>query len=63
MRVSQQNVAYPMECKHCGKNWLAVVEASAIAWSDFHVELHHGDMLECPECGQWTEIQRDTNDK
>lgn len=52
-----------MECKHCGKNWLAVVEASAIAWSDFHVELHHGDMLECPECGQWTEIQRDTNDK
>jgi hypothetical protein len=59
MNVGQENVAYPMECDQCNFKWLALVEASKIEWSEFHVELHHGDLLECPECGHWTEIKRD----
>ena len=59
MKVGQENVAYPMSCDRCNYQWLAVVEASKIEWTEFHVELHHGDMLECPECGQRTEINRD----
>jgi hypothetical protein len=58
MQVGQENVAYPMSCDRCNYQWLALVEASKIEWSEFHVELHHGDMLECPECGHWTEIDR-----
>lgn len=59
MTVGVENVAYPMECDKCGRKWLAVVEASKIEWTEFHVELHHGDLLECPDCGHWTEIKRD----
>lgn len=59
MTVGQENVAYPMECSHCGTKWLAVIEASKIEWTEFHVELHHGDLLECHNCGNWTEINRE----
>lgn len=59
MKVGIHNVAYHMECSACSKKWLAVIEASKIEWTEFHVELHHGDMLECPECGSWTEIVRE----
>ena len=59
MKVGQENVAYPMECDSCGRKWLAMVEASRIEWGDGNVELHHGDLLECPECGHWTEIVRE----
>jgi DNA-directed RNA polymerase subunit RPC12/RpoP len=59
MRVGEENVAYPMKCDHCGRQWLAVVEASKIEWSEFHIELYHNDLLECPDCGGWTEIDRD----
>jgi DNA-directed RNA polymerase subunit RPC12/RpoP len=58
MQVGQENIAYPMECERCNYNWLAVVEASKIEWSEFHVELHHGGSLECPECGYWTDIDK-----
>ena len=58
MQVGQENVAYPMECDRCNYQWLALIEASKIEWSEFHVELHHGNELECPKCGHWTEIDR-----
>lgn len=60
MKVGIHNVAYNMECATCGRQWLAVIEASRIEWTEFHIELHHGDSLECPECGNWTEINRET---
>ena len=56
MTVSQQNVAYPMKCSKCQHDWLALVEATMIEWSDDDYELHHGDLLECPECGHWNLI-------
>jgi hypothetical protein len=59
MTVGTENIAYPMKCEHCNYKWLALIEASKIEWSEFHVELHHGDLLECPECGGWTEINRE----
>ena len=59
MKVGIHNVAYNMVCENCSKKWLAVIEASRIEWTEFHVELHHGDELECPECGHWTEIVRE----
>jgi DNA-directed RNA polymerase subunit RPC12/RpoP len=59
MKVGQENVAYPMECDRCNYQWLALVEASKIEWSEFHIELHHGDKLECPSCGHYTEINRE----
>jgi DNA-directed RNA polymerase subunit RPC12/RpoP len=58
MNVGQENIAYPMECARCNYQWLALVEASKIEWTEFHVELYHGDLLECPKCGHWTEINR-----
>lgn len=59
MKVGTENVAYPMKCEHCSYPWLAVVEAGKIEWSEFHVELHHGDLLECPKCGHWNPIEKD----
>lgn len=59
MNVGIENIGYHMECENCGKKWLAVVEASKIEWTEFHVELHHGDELECPECGHYTPINRE----
>ena len=59
MRVGEENVAYPMECEQCRYKWLAVIEASKIEWTEFHVELYHGDLLECPKCGYWNPIERD----
>lgn len=59
MNVGVENVGYHMECDRCNYTWLAVVEASKIEWTEFHVELHHGDELECPECGYYTPINRE----
>ena len=59
MKVGTENIAYPMECEQCRYKWLAMVEAGKIEWSEFHVELHHGDLLECPKCGYWSEIVRE----
>lgn len=56
MRVGTENVAFPMKCENCDKKWLALVEAGKIEWSEFHVELHHGNLLECPKCGHWNDI-------
>lgn len=60
MNVGIENVGYHMECDRCNYAWLAVVEASKIEWTEFHVELHHGDELECPECGYYTPINRES---
>ncbi len=56
MNVGIENVAYNMECDFCGKKWLALVEADRIEWPDGSVEVSHGQLLECPACGKWTEI-------
>ena len=61
MKVGQQDVSYPMECMFCGKKWLAVIEAGTIDWENGEEpEIHHGELLECPECGEWTPIENET---
>ena len=59
MKIGVEHVAYPMCCNQCGKNWLACVEATSIEWSEDNIEYHHGDLLECPDCGHWNEIDRE----
>ena len=45
MNVGTENVAYPMQCDQCSYKWLAMVEAGKIEWTEFHIELYHGDLL------------------